>query len=189
MRRIFLLLLFVLLAIPVSVAAQNHDLRLAAGVTATLSNAPPGSCGCFWMPGGSGEASLGVLRGLDASVEITGSHRTNIPDTGRDLSVLTLMAGPRLRQFERRRVSLTEHFFLGAARGFDARFGTDDTATSVAFSAGVGVEVRLSPSIWLRPIEASYQQTALPNGADNRQRNLHLGVSAVFQLPTRNWHR
>lgn len=134
---------------------------------------------------------MALWRGLDASVEVSGAHASRIPDTGRDLSFVTLMAGPRLHQAVGRqgRVVLTEHLFVGAARGFDAPFGQQDTATGLSYSAGGGLQWRLSPSIAVRVLEVSLHSMNLPNGADNRQNNLQWNTGVIFRVPTWNWHR
>lgn len=125
---------------------------------------------------------------LDVSVELAGSHAAFVPDTGRGLSFITLLAGPRLYQPISRRFQVTEHFFAGAVRGFDAKFGSTDTATAFGFSAGAGVEYRWTQSISVRP-EADFLRLSLPNGADNRQGEMRLGAAIVFRVPAQSIKR
>ena len=154
---------------------------------ATRANSPPGSCGCFLLQGGALDAALPLRGGLSATVEAAGTHANIVPQTTRQLSTITLLAGPRytLRLGERQRIFAQGIF--GAVRGFDADFrrGTDatDTATAFAYAIGGAYEFRLTRTIDLRPAQLDLLQTNLPNGAGNRQRNLRFGAGISFRVP------
>ena len=58
-----------------------------------------------------------------------------------------------------------------------------------AYALGGGYELPLTPTILLRPVQVDYLQTNLPNGSDNRQRNIRLSAGIVLQLSVRSLGR
>lgn len=161
---------------------------LAFRFTATEANSPPGSCGCFFLYGGGADVALPLVRGLALDVEVAGSHAGLVPGTTRELSTITLLAGPRYRVALPREQGVFVQGLFGAARGFDAEFrrGTNavDTATAFGYALGGGYEVALMRELTLRPMQVDYLQTNLPNGSDNRQRNVRLGAGVVVRIST-----
>ena len=163
---------------------ESREVSLGLQLTATESNSPPGSCGCFWLLGGAGDAALPLWRGLSGAVEVAGNHIGLVPGTARGLSTVTLLAGPRYALPIGRREAVDVQFLAGAVRGFDAAFtrgaGSSDTATAFAFSLGGAYSLPLTRAIRLRAFQVEYVETALPNGSDNRQRDIRLGAGVVF---------
>jgi len=168
-------------------------LPLAFRFTATEANSPPGSCGCFFLYGGAADIALPLSHSLSADVEIAGNHTRLVPGTLRGLSTITLLAGPRYRIALPRESSVFAQALFGAARGFDAEFRRDnnavDTATAFGYALGAGYELRLTHTLTLRPAQVEYIQTNLPNGSDNRQRNIRLGAGIVVHISTASLQR
>jgi hypothetical protein len=54
--------------------------------------------------------------------------------------------------------------------------------THFAMTAGGRIEVRLSKHFSLRPVQAEYFLTKLPNGLSNRQNNFRFGAGIVFHF-------
>jgi hypothetical protein len=48
--------------------------------------------------------------------------------------------------------------------------------------AGGGLDIRLKSWLAVRPMQADFFLTQLPNGTNNRQNNLHLSAGLVFRL-------
>jgi hypothetical protein len=75
---------------------------------------------------------------------------------------------------------------VGGARGFGSIFpgpnGVQGSATSLAILTGGGLDVRLNSYLSLRPIEANYLRTQLPNGEANEQNQLRLGAGIVLRV-------
>jgi len=176
-----------------AVSKQGQTLNVGLGYAGTLSNAPPGTCGCFVLSGGFADVALPLAHRLSAVMEFAGGHTATVAGTSRGLSVVTLLAGPRWTQPVGSRWSLYGEGLFGAARGFDAVFQSDtafnDTATAFAFEAGGGVDVRLRNTVSLRIARLDYLQSALPNGVDDRQKNLRFGSGVVFHFDTSRLHR
>lgn len=159
---------------------------VALQFSATEANSPPGSCGCFFLLGGAADIALPLHRAFSVDVEVSGQHAGSVPGTLRGLSTITLLAGPRYRMRLPRLQSVFAQALFGAARGFDAEFrrgdNAVDTATAFGYAVGGGYELPLTSALTLRPVQLDYAQTNLPNGSDNRQRNIRVGAGVVFQL-------
>ncbi|GAA3766388.1 hypothetical protein [Terriglobus aquaticus] len=155
--------------------------------SATRANSPPGSCGCFLLQGAALDAALPFTSRLSAVLEAAGNHANVVPGTSRQLSTVTLLAGPRYTAQFGLRHSVFAQGIFGAVRGFDADFrrGNDatDTATAFAYAIGGGYAFRLTHTVELRPIQLDLLQTNLPNGANSRQRNLRFGAGVAFTVP------
>jgi hypothetical protein len=155
--------------------------------SATRASSPPGSCGCFLLQGAAVDAALPLRSGLSAVLEVAGDHASSVPGTSRQLSTITLLAGPRYTRRFAQRQSVFAQGIFGAVRGFDADFrrGNDatDTATAFAYAVGGAYQFRITRAVELRPIQLDLLQTNLPNGADNRQRNLRFGAGVAFSIP------
>ncbi len=174
--------------------AQGHSGLPASTVpvslrfSATEANSPPGSCGCFFLLGGAADIALPLHRSFTVDVELAGQHTGSVPGTVRGLSTLTLLAGPRYRVRLPRLQSVFAQALFGAARGFDADFrrggNAVDTATAFGYAVGGGYEIPIAANLTLRPVQLDYEQTNLPNGSDNRQRNIRVGAGFVVQLPS-----
>ena len=151
----------------------------------TEANAPPGACGCFWLRGGAADAAIPLLHRLSAEVEVAGATVDRVPASTRGLSEITLLAGPRYT-VPLRHASISAHALFGAVRGFDADFvvgaNRADTSTNFAMALGGALEVRLTGHLSLRAVQVDYLQTDLPNGVDNRQRNIRAGTGIVFHV-------
>ncbi len=188
-----LLLAFLLSSSPVLAQVPDSDgLPINIRFAATRANAPPGSCGCFFLVGGAADTAFAVLPRVAAVVEVAGNTVDRVAGTTRGLSTITLLAGPRYT-LPVRRFALSGQALFGAARGFDADFSTAtrraDTATSFGMALGGFAEVRLSRAFRLRIAQLDYVQTNLPNGADNRQRNVRLGAGVTFSVLLRGTRR
>ncbi len=186
MKHRFLLPVFLFLA--ASAGAQVHDTSLQVGVryVAIEANAPPGTCGCFFLQGAAMDAALPILPHIRAVVEVAGTTVDRVPTSTRGLSEITLLAGPRYT-LPVRHFAINAQALFGAVRGFDSDFiltstAHTDTSTNFAMALGGSVDVPLSRSVLLRPVQIDYLQTNLPNGIDDRQRNIRFGAGVVFRV-------
>ncbi len=172
-----------------SAQAQNsgeHDLSANLRYSATRAQTLTGGC-CFYLGGGAADAALPVLPHVSAVVEAAGETTSRVTGTSRGLSTITLLAGPRYTQPVGSRFQVAAQTLFGAVRGFDADFSTANTsqnaATAFAYAVGGFAEYRLSRSLAVRAAQVDYLQTNLPNGADNRQRNIRLGAGITLTVP------
>ena len=173
-----------------SLAAHGLAAQIAVPVSvrfaATEANAPPGTCGCFFLTGAAADAAVIFLPRLSAAVEVGGNTVDHVAGTNRGLSTITLLAGPRYT-LPLGRLSVSAQTLFGAVRGFDADFvvGAVHADTNTAFGMALGgfAEFRLTPALAVRIAQVDYVQTNLPNGADNRQRNIRVGAGITFRVP------
>jgi len=150
------------------------------------SNANPGQCGCFNMNGGNAEAALHLYRGFSAVADVSGENTDSVNNGMRGLSLISFTAGPRFSfSFHRRFAPFAQGLF-GAAHGFNSYFpvtaGPTGAATAFAMIAGGGFDVRIARHVDLRPIEADYFLTRLPNGVNGAQNNLRLSAGIVLRI-------
>jgi peptidoglycan-associated lipoprotein len=97
--------------------------------------------------------------------------------------------GPRYSQhFAGKRLSRYTPFvqgLVGGARGFGSIFpsssGLNGSATSLAVLTGGGLDVSLNKYLALRPIQADYLRTQMPNNANDQQNLLRLGAGIVLR--------
>lgn len=144
----------------------------------------PGNC-CFYLKGAAADVAFALPSNLSAVIDLGGGTVSQVPGTTRGLSTITLLAGPRYT-VPVRRFRIAGQALFGAVRGFDADFTTGsrpgDTATAFGMALGGFAEYQLTRSITLRWAQVDYLQTNLPNGADNRQRNVRLAAGLTFAI-------
>ncbi|MFZ0738089.1 MAG: hypothetical protein WBL70_10435 [Candidatus Acidiferrales bacterium] len=51
-----------------------------------------------------------------------------------------------------------------------------------AMTAGGGIDVRVSKHFSIRPVQAEYFMTRIPDGLNNRQNNFRFGAGIVFRF-------
>ncbi len=176
------------LTLPLTANAQmqNNSLEVGLRYSTTAANAPPGSCGCFFLQGAAIDAAVPVLPRLRVVVEAGGSTISHVPASTRGLSEITLLAGPRY-SLPIHRWRINTQALFGAVRGFDSDFIVStnthtDTSTNFAMAIGGSIETPITRTILLRPVQVDYLQTNLPNGIDNRQRNIRIGAGLTFRV-------
>jgi len=167
---------------------QSPRTALEVGIryAATVTNAPPGECGCFVLQGAGMDASYPLASHLRAVVDVAGTTIGRVPETSHGLSEITLLAGPRY-VFPMRHFNLNAQALFGAVRGFGSDFILTstvhtDTSTNFAMTLGGSLDLPLTRTVLLRPIQFDYLQTNLPNGVDNRQRNIRFGAGVIFRV-------
>jgi len=161
-------------------------LELAFAYSYLRSNANPGQCGCFNLNGGNAEAAVHLYRGLSAVADFAGENTASVNNGGRGLSLISFTAGPRFSFSFLRRFSPFAQGLFGAAHGFNSYFpvtaGSTGAATGFAMIAGGGFDVRIARHVAIRPIEADYFLTQLPNGINGAQNNLRLSAGIVLRF-------
>jgi outer membrane immunogenic protein len=150
------------------------------------SNANPGQCGCFNMNGGNVEGALHLYRGFSAVADFNGENTGSVNNGGRGLSLISFTAGPSFSfSFHSRFAPFAQGLF-GAAHGFNSYFpvtaGPTGAATGFAMNAGGGFDVRIARHMAIRPIEADYFLTRLPNGVNGSENNFRLSAGIVLRF-------
>jgi outer membrane immunogenic protein len=170
--------------------AKPAPLEVSYSYDYARANAGPGQCGCFTMNGGSLEVAVHAYRRLSVVADLGGEWAGSMgAATGTGLSMSTLTVGPRYSQhFSGKRLARYTPFvqgLVGGARGFGSIFpgagGVQGSATSLAVLTGGGVDVRMNKYLALRPIQADYLMTQMPNNANNQQNLLRLGAGMALR--------
>jgi outer membrane immunogenic protein len=174
--------------------SREYPIALSLSYTAMISNAPPGTCGCFVMNGSSGELLMHVWKHIALAADVTGTHTDLVPQSQQGLSLVTYMAGPRYSFHPVQRLTLYGQFLVGGARGFDSYFPrnngrSSDVANSFAYSPGGGLEIGVKDWFSVRAIEGEYLSTQLPNDLNGRQHNLRVKAGVVFRFSAKRINR
>jgi opacity protein-like surface antigen len=132
--------------------------------------------------GGGGQVEYNVNRWLGAVGDFAGYGATN---SNGDLvgGAFTYLFGPRVN-FRLRKVNPFAQVLLGGI-ATTAGLGVSGDQNNFAMTAGGGIDVRVSKYVWVRPVQAEYLRTKLPNGIDNRENNFRIGAGVVVRLVKR----
>lgn len=167
-------------------AAVAAPIEVSIGYSYLHANQGPGQCGCFNLNGGSAEVAFYVDRGFSAVADLSGEHSGSVNGGPQGLSLVSFTAGPRFTYPVRRRYAPFAQALFGGVHGFDSSFpvipGPTASANSFAMLAGGGLDIRLKSYLAIRPIQADYFLTHLPNGLNDRQNNLRLTAGLVLRL-------
>ena len=60
--------------------------------------------------------------------------------------------------------------------------GDSSSENSFAMTAGGGIDFKVSRHVSIRPVQAEYFLTKVPDGLNNRQNNLRIGAGVVVRL-------
>lgn len=164
-------------------AAPSVDVAVA--YDGAQANIVPGNN--FWLQGGSAQLHMRLWRGWGAAADVAVLHTGNMHGVGAGLDLLTATFGPRYTWSPRHgHYSVFGQFLAGEAHGMHSVFpGSSETtssASSFASYLGGGFNLRLSPRLSVRLLEADWLRTQLPNTANNAQDNLRLGAGFIFRF-------
>lgn len=184
------ILLFISAACAVRATSQtspSSNWEVGAGYNYVHTNAPPTGCGCFSMNGGSASVVRQVTMAFGIAGEFNGVTNGSINTTGRSLTLLTYLAGPRYRYIPTRGhfVPFAQILVGGAhaSGGLYATSGSSSGSTNAfATSMGGGVDVALTRHFAVRLVQAEYLLTLLPNGINSRQNNFSLSAGIVLRI-------
>jgi opacity protein-like surface antigen len=71
---------------------------------------------------------------------------------------------------------------FGGLRTTDGIAQSTGTENNFAMTAGGGIDFEVSRHVSVRPIQAEYFMTKIPDGLNNRQDNLRIGAGVVLRL-------
>jgi hypothetical protein len=171
------------LAAQVEPAAEARALHLSVGGTYSPARFIELKGNSFWAQGGSiqVQAKFGDRVGLVA--DSRGLHTSIINSSAAGLDMVTVTAGPRYT-YRLGKVSLFWQVLAGRAMAFNGLFPHSSkvatSANSLALLGGGGAEMMLSRRLTLRPFEANWMYTHLPNGASNEQSTLLLSAGITY---------
>lgn len=166
--------------------------ELALDYSYLRSNAPPGSCGCFNLNGGSATFAWPVEPGGFAlAADLTIVNANEVSNTGYGLGLGTLTAGPRyvprlrhwpLQPFGQVLAGVT-HSVGSLVRAPNP--GATNGSLSFAANLGGGLDLRASRRFSFRLVEADYLVTNFVNGINDHQNILRISTGLVIHFAKR----
>jgi hypothetical protein len=124
--------------------------------------------------GGGGQIEYNANNWLGAVGDFAGYY---VPSTGGAFSYLF---GPRIN-LRRIRFTPFAQLLLGGI-ATTAGIGHLGAQNQFAMTAGGGIDVALSRHVAVRPVQAEYFMTRIPDGLDNRQDNFRFSTGVVLKL-------
>lgn len=145
-------------------------------INANVAGQPPSQT--FNGNGGGGDFMYGVNNWLGVLGDMGGYWATNATRQG---AAIPYLFGPRISFLRRSKVTPFAQALFG---GVLTSSGIEQIGwqSHFAMTAGGGIDVKLSKHLSIRPVEAEYFLTKLPNGLNNRQNNFRFGAGLVFRF-------
>jgi len=171
--------------------SKEEPLRaeLALDYSYMRSNAPPASCACFNLNGGSATFAWPVKQGGFAAVgDLTVDEASGISSSGLGLRLATLTAGTRyiprighspLQPFAQALAGLAHASGTLVGPGTP---GAVNAGAAFAANLGGGLDMRVSRRFSLRLAEADYLLTTIHNDTNNHQNNLRISAGVVVRF-------
>ena len=130
--------------------------------------------------GGGGQLEYNANHWLGVVGDLSGYGATATTNGALVGGAFTYLAGPRVN-FRHGRVTPFAQTLFGGIRTTDG-IGRSGPENNLAMTAGGGIDFKVSRHVSLRPVQAEYFMTKLPDSLNNRQDNLRLGAGVVFRL-------
>jgi outer membrane immunogenic protein len=111
-----------------------------------------------------------------------------VQGSGRDLTLISFMAGPHFAYRKHERLTPFAHALLGGGHAGGTLYTGTSTSPGLGTNnnfnmvAGGGLDVNLGPHVAVRVFQADYFLTHFLNGNNDRQNNLRLTFGVVFHF-------
>jgi hypothetical protein len=149
-------------------------------VNADVSGHPPFQV--FNANGGGGQFVFDADNWLGILGDVGGYWATNGTAYGRG-AVIPYLVGPRANLRRGKIIPFAQVLLGGAATS--SGIETIGWQTHFAMSTGGGIDVRVSRHVSIRPVQAEYFMTKIPDGLNNRQDNFRFSTGVSFLLGRR----
>jgi opacity protein-like surface antigen len=131
--------------------------------------------------GGGGQLEYNVNRWVGVVGDLGGFYATSSGNGSFAGGVFTYLVGPRVN-FRRGKFTPFVQALFGGVRTTDGIAQSTGAENNFAMTAGGGIDFKVSGHVSVRPIQAEYFMTKIPDGLNNRQDNLRLGAGVVVRL-------
>ena len=180
------IVLLAVLGITLPAKAQQNAAKLKAyagydyirfNINANVSGFPPSES--FNANGGGGQLAFNANNWLGVVGDLSGY---GVTDTSSHLVgwVMPYLFGPRIN-FRRGRVTPFAQVLFGAILASNT-IGGLGSQNSFAMAAGGGLDLGVSRHFSVRPVQAEYFLTKIPDGLNNRQNNFRLSAGIVYRF-------
>ena len=130
--------------------------------------------------GGGGQLEYNANDHLGFVGDLAGYGATSTVNGALVGGAFTYLFGPRIN-LRLRKVTLFGQVLFGGIRT-TAGIGQSASENNLALTAGGGIDFKVSKHVSVRPIQAEYFMTKIPDSLNNRQNNLRLGAGVVLRL-------
>ncbi|MGD1023505.1 MAG: outer membrane beta-barrel protein [Candidatus Sulfotelmatobacter sp.] len=130
--------------------------------------------------GGGGQFEYNARNWLGVVGDLAGYGATSTANGALVGGAFTYLFGPRVN-FRRGRFTPFAQALFGGIRTTDG-IGESGPENNFAMTAGGGIDFKVSRHVSVRPVQAEYFMTRLPNGLDNRENNLRIGAGIAVRL-------
>ena len=170
-----------------SVEAQDPPARLEAyggyyyarfNINANVPGVPPSEA--FKAHGGGGQLEYNANNWLGVVGDLAGYGATSTVNGQLVGGAFTYLFGPRVNFRQAKVAPFVQALFGGILT--TAGIGQSASENNFAMTAGGGIDFKVSRHVSVRPIQAEYFMTKLPDGLNNRQNNLRVGAGIVLRL-------
>ncbi len=134
--------------------------------------------------GGGGQLEYNVNNWLGIVGDLAGYGATATTNGALVGGAFTYLFGPRVN-FRRGRVTDKVTPFAQTLLGgiwTTHGIGQSESENNFAMTAGGGIDFNVSRHVSIRPVQAEYFMTKIPDGLNNRQNNLRVGSGIVVRL-------
>jgi len=131
--------------------------------------------------GGGGQIEYNANRWLGAAVDLGGFYATSSGNGAFAGAGFTYLFGPRVI-FWRGKVEPFAQVLFGGVRTTDGIAKQTGTENNFAMTAGGGIDFKVSKHVSIRPVQAEYFMTKIPDGLNNRQNNFRFGAGVVIRF-------
>ncbi len=147
-------------------------------VNANVSGQPPSQM--FNSNGGAGELVFNANSWFGVLGDVGGYWATSTSNGSIHGAAIPYLFGPRVN-LRRGKITPFAQVLLG---GVVTSSGIEQIGwqSHFAMTAGGGIDVRLSKHFSIRPVQAEYFMTKIPDGLNNRQNNFRLGAGIVIRF-------
>ncbi len=147
-------------------------------INANLSGVAPSAT--YNGYGGGGQFEYNAENWLGLVGDLAGYGATSTVNGALVGGAFTYLFGPRVN-FRRGRFTPFAQSLFGGIRTTDG-IGESGPENNFAMTAGGGIDFKVSRHVSVRPVQAEYFMTRLPNGLDNRENNLRIGAGIAVRL-------
>ena len=147
-------------------------------INANLAGVPPSQT--FNANGGGGQAEYNANGWLGFVGDLAGYGATSTANGTLVGGAFTYLFGPRVNFRHGKVMPFAQALFGGIAT--TSGIGVSGDQNNFAMTAGGGIDFKVTRYISVRPVQAEYFMTRLPNGPNNRENNLRIGAGIAFRL-------
>ena len=184
---IFLAAVFALSSAPSAKAQDAPKWEVFGGYTYMHSNIVVTGA-TFNMNGGSGSAAYHLTDWFALVGEFAGTHQGAVVGKPFSLTVITYQFGPRVSWHNHTHLTPYGQVLMGGGRATGTLYTTSlgsglaplGSSNDFNFSAGGGVDWKLTHGFSVRLAQAEYLHTQFANAVNNSQSNFRLSTGVVF---------